>query len=127
MRFMVMLKMQDGIGPAPAALNDAMTAEMGRLMGSGVMVDAGGLRGGAEATRVRLTNGTVTVTDGPFTEAKELVGGYAMLQVATPEEAVKLGTELIQLHKDYWPGWEGEAEIRQLDEPEVPEGPGATG
>jgi len=63
---------------------------------------------------VSLVDNTITVLDGPFTEAKELIGGYAVTEVRTKEEAIELGRRLLQIHLDNWPGWEGSCEIRQL-------------
>ncbi len=63
--------------------------------------------------RVRLSGGKVTVTDGPFTEAKEVFGGYAVFELKTKQEAIEGAVRFMELHKQYWPGWEGETEIRQ--------------
>lgn len=126
MRFMVMLNMPEDAGPPPPELPAAMGAEMESLFKSGVMVDAGGLLpSAAGGARVRLANGTVTVTDGPFTEATELIGGYSIVQVASRDEALALATRLIEIHKEYWPGWEGTAEMRQMHDDGLP--PEATG
>jgi len=123
MRFMVMIKASEQVGPPPAELMDAMNKRMSELMGSGVMVDAGGLMPSQAGARVRLSGGRVAMIDGPFTEAKELVGGYSIIQVSSRQEAIDLTTEVIQIHKDHWPGWEGEAELRRLgDAPSDPAG-----
>jgi hypothetical protein len=60
----------------------------------------------------------VTVTDGPFTEAKEVVGGYAQFELASKQEAIEGAVRFMELHKKHWPGWEGETEIRQMFGPE---------
>lgn len=57
----------------------------------------------------------------PFIEAKEVVGGYAVYDVASKEEAIEWMNRFMQIHLDLWPGYEGEAEIRQIMEP--PSGP----
>ena len=54
--------------------------------------------------------------DGPFTEAKEVIGGYAILKAASLDEAIELGKEFMDLHRKHWPGWDGETEIRQMQE-----------
>ena len=118
MRFMIMLKMSEDAGPPPPAVMEAMGQGIGQMLASGAMLDTGGLLPSATGARVRLSQGNVSVTDGPFTEAKELVGGFAIVQVTSREEAVELGRRLIQLHKDHWPGWEGEAEVRQIADPD---------
>ncbi|HSE09622.1 MAG TPA: YciI family protein [Nocardioidaceae bacterium] len=114
MRFMIMVKMREDAGAPPPALIDAMGQQMAELFQSGVMVDAGGLCESSASTEVRVHDGELSVTDGPFTEAKELVGGYSIVEVHSREEAVELGRRVMHLHKTYWPGWEGAAEVRQI-------------
>jgi hypothetical protein len=77
----------------------------------------GGLLPSAAGAEVRAGGGEVAVTHGPFTEATELVGGYAVFRVDSLEEAVAMVTDFVQLHVDHWPGWAGGAEIRQIMEP----------
>jgi hypothetical protein len=85
---------------------------------AGTMVASGRLAPAATSPRVRLSQGKLTVLDGPFTEAKELVGGYAQLEFESKEEAIEAAVRFMELHRKHWPGWEGEAEIRQLFGPE---------
>jgi hypothetical protein len=66
------------------------------------------------STRVRLSQGQVTAIDGPFTEAKEVVGGYAVFELKSKAEAIEGALRFMALHRKHWPGWEGETEIRQL-------------
>ena len=61
--------------------------------------------------------GKVTVVDGPFTEAKEVIGGYAMWQVRSKEEAVEAARQFIEFHADLWPGYEGVCKVRQVMDP----------
>jgi hypothetical protein len=68
--------------------------------------------------RVRLSGGRVTVTDGPFAEAKEMIGGYAILELPSKQVAIEEAVKLMELHKRHWPGWEGETEIRQIFDPD---------
>ena len=76
---------------------------------------------------VEVANGTVNVTDGPFTETKELVGGYAILKADSLEHAVELGREFMQLHADVLgPSDQGRMEIRQLFDGPMPEQPAAS-
>ncbi len=79
---------------------------------------SGGLGSTALGARVRLSGGKVTVTDGLFTEAKEVVGGYAQFELKSKEEAVESAVRFMELHKKHWPGWEGETEVRQMFGPE---------
>jgi hypothetical protein len=60
----------------------------------------------------RFANGKLTVLDGPFAEAKEVIGGYAVFELKNKEEAVESAVEFMQLHKDHLPGWEGTCEVR---------------
>jgi hypothetical protein len=81
---------------------------------AGVLVDTAGLFPSAMGARVRLAAGTLAVTDGPFLETKELIGGYAVFDVNSKQEAIGWASRFMQLHQHHWPGWEGEAEIRQI-------------
>jgi len=81
---------------------------------AGTMIGGGGLGPTAQGARVRLSGGKVSVIDGPFTEAKEVIGGYAQFEFKTREEAIESAVHFMELHKKHWPGWEGETEVRQL-------------
>jgi hypothetical protein len=83
-------------------------------MRAGVMLETGGLLPSAMGARVRLSKGNLIVTDGPFIESKELIGGYAVYEVKSKHEAIEWTSRFMQLHKENWPGWEGESEIRQI-------------
>ncbi|HET9250551.1 MAG TPA: YciI family protein [Candidatus Eisenbacteria bacterium] len=90
-------------------------AKLGEEAGrNGVMVDMGGLMPTAHGARVRVSGGKVTVTDGPFAEAKEVIGGFAVFDVPSKDEAVTWTKRFMEAHMEHWPGWEGETEIRQL-------------
>ena len=114
MRFMVMIRASEKSGPPPQALMDAIAKLGEQAMRAGTLVETGGLLPSFLGARVRLTKDQLTVTDGPFTEAKELVGGYAVYEVKSKQEAVDATVRFMELHKKHWPGWEGEAEIRQI-------------
>jgi hypothetical protein len=117
MRFMTIVKAAETSAPPPPALMQAI-GELGQeAAGKGVMVEMGGLLPTAMGARVRLAGGHLTVTDGPFTEAKEVVGGYAVYSVKSREEAIGWATRFMALHQKHWKGWEGEVEVRQLYEP----------
>jgi hypothetical protein len=121
MRFMMMVKTAERSGPPPKELMDAMGKLAEEATKAGEMIDSGGLGPTAAGSRVRLTGGKITVTDGPFTEAKEVFGGYAMFELKSKEEAIERTRRFMQLHHKHWPGWEGETEIRQVFGP--PESP----
>jgi hypothetical protein len=85
---------------------------------SGILLDTGGLLPSSKGARIRAAGGKLTVTDGPFAEAKELVGGYAIVQVKSKEEAIELGRQFMRVHVDVLgPSYEGECEIRQMFDP----------
>jgi hypothetical protein len=81
------------------------------------MLDDGGLMPLATGARVRIADGKLNVIDGPFVEAKEIIGGYAIFELQNKEEAVALTVEFMQLHKDFMPGWEGTCEVRAFASP----------
>ena len=114
MRFMITVKSAENAGPPPKALMAAIMKLGEEAMRAGVMVETGGLLPSAMGARVRLSAGKLIVTDGPFTETKELIGGYAVYDVKSKQEAINWASRFMQLHKEHWPGWEGEAEIRQI-------------
>jgi hypothetical protein len=103
-------------GP-PAALMEAMGRFVQKSLQDGTLVETAGLLPTKEGTRVRLGGGKITVTDGPFTESKEVIGGYAILNVASKAEALRIATEFMELHRKYWPEFEGESEVRAMFEP----------
>jgi hypothetical protein len=113
MRFMMLVKSSENAGPPPKELMDALGKLAGDAAKVGNMIDSGGLAPTAASTRVRVSKGQVTVHDGPFTEAKEVVGGYAQFEFKSKEEAVAAAVKFMELHRQYWPGWEGETEVRQ--------------
>jgi len=101
----------------PPALLEAMGKFVQKSLKDGTLVDTGGLLPTADGVRVRLTKGKITVTDGPFTESKEVVGGWAILSVASKAEAIRIATEFMELHRKYWPEFEGESEVRGMFDP----------
>ena len=99
----------------PASLNDAMGEFVTENMKRGILLDTAGLRPTAEGTRVRSSGGKLKVTDGPFTETKEIVGGYAIIEAGSTKEAVDLAKQFMELHRVHWPQFEGACEVRQID------------
>jgi hypothetical protein len=84
----------------------------------GTMLEAGGLAPTAMSNRVRLAKGKVTVIDGPFAETREVVGGYAVFEVESKQEMIDATVKFMELHREHWPGWEGETEVRQVFGPD---------
>ena len=118
MRFMVMVKAdkdyEAGLPPKPELL-----AAIGKLshdmVKAGVLLETGGLLPSSRGARVRASGGKLSVTDGPFTETKELVGGYAIVQAQSRDEAVELGKQFMEVHVTVLgSSYDGECEIRQL-------------
>lgn len=103
----------------PPALMEAMGRFVERSMKAGVLVATGGLLPSAEGVRVRVAGGELTVTDGPFSESKEVIGGWAILEAASKEEAIRIATEFMALHREHWPEFEGESEVRPMFDPGV--------
>ena len=123
MRFMMIVKHSEKQGPPPQALMDAIGQLIQQEAQAGTMVGNGGLGPTALGARVRLAGGEVTVIDGPFTEAKEVIGGYAQFELKSKEEAIASTVRFMELHKKHWPGWEGETEIRPMMSPDDGCGP----
>lgn len=65
---------------------------------------------------MRLANCNITAIDGPFTESKEVIGGWAILKAETKADAICMATEFLDLHRKHWPGFEGECEVRPMFE-----------
>ena len=118
MRFMMIVKHAEKQGPPPKSLMDAIAKAAEEETKAGTMLGNGGLFPTAQGARVRLSGGKVTVIDGPFTEAKEIIGGYAQFELKSKEEAIESAVQFMELHKKHWPGWEGETEVRQMFGPE---------
>jgi hypothetical protein len=114
MRFLMITKGAEGQGMPPQEMIDAVENAANALTANGSMVVRGGLYPAASGTRVRMEGGRVTVTDGPFAEAKEVVGGFAILDLKSREEATRIVRDLMELHRKYWPNWVGETEIRRV-------------
>jgi len=114
MRYMMLVRSVAPAGPPPSAFLEAMGKFSARGRESGLLI-AGGQLGGADASaRVRLAGGKINVSDGPFPEAKEVIGGYAILEYADKEAALQGCAEFLEVHRQNWPGWEGEIEMRPL-------------
>ena len=118
MKFMMLVKHGENSGPPPKELMDAIEILSEEAVKNGTMLGNGGLAPTAQSTRVRLSGGKVSVIDGPFTEAKEVIGGYAQFELNSKQEAIEGAVRFMELHRKHWPGWEGETEIRQIFGPE---------
>ena len=114
MRFLSMVRVQENTGQVPS---ERLMADMGKLIeeftAKGALVDTAGLRPTSEGVRLRNNHGKLSRTDGPFTEAREVVGGYAILKADSMEEAIELTNRFLEVHGDEW---NVECELRQLEE-----------
>jgi hypothetical protein len=88
----------------------AMGQLIGELMSAGVLLDTGGVSDGGSSLRVQRSDGKVTVTDGPFTETKELVGGFAIFKVNSRDEAIALTQRFLEIAGD------GISELHEVSE-----------
>ena len=112
MKFLSLVRVQE-TGQKPT---ERLMREMGKLMDEmtrkGKLVATAGLRPTAEGKRVRSRFGALSTTDGPFTESKEVIGGYAILEAASMEEAMELTRRFLEVHGDEW---DVECEVRALE------------
>src|SRR5262245_5081479 len=118
MRFMMLVKANKDY-EAGAPPNPELMAAIAKLSeeaaARGQMIDAGGLMPSSQGVRIRVERGKTHVIDGPFAETKELVGGYAIFELKSKEEAIESGRKFMQLHADILgPSYEGELEIRPM-------------
>ena len=116
MRFMYIVTSPSPNHPTPALL-EAMHKLADREIKAGRMLDNGGLMPLATGARVRIAEGELSVIDGPFVEAKEVIGGYAIFELRDKDEAVAMAVEFMQLHKDHMPSWDGTCEVRAFAGP----------
>ena len=113
MRFLLMIRVDENSGNKPS---ERLMTEMGKLIDEmtkeGTLVRTAGLRPTREGVRVRSRHGKISMTDGPFTESKEVVGGYAVLEATSREHAIELTKRFLAVHGDEW---DIECEVRPLD------------
>ena len=113
MRFLSMIRVNESTGQKPS---ERLMREMGALMEEtirdGSLVRTAGLRPTKEGVRVRSNHGKITVTDGPFTETTEVIGGYAIIEAPSMTEALVLTKRFLAVHGDEW---NLECEVRPLD------------
>ena len=116
MKFLSLVRVQEGTGQQPS---ERLMQEMGKLMDemtkSGKLIATAGLTPTAQGKRMRSKFGKLSVTDGPFTETKEVVGGYAIMEAADMNEAMELTRRFLEVHGDEW---DVECEVRPLESPE---------
>jgi hypothetical protein len=118
MRYMMLIKHAGDydMSQVPPALFGPIGQFVEEHSKKGVLLDTAGLQPLSRATRVRIAGGKLQITDGPFSEAKEVVGGYALCELPTHEAAVELVRQFMELHRIHWPAFDGEAELRRLED-----------
>ena len=116
MKFLMLIKHTESYHShtIPQPLMDAVGEFVTKGLNSGILKDTAGLKPTSESFRIRSSGGELRVTDGPFTETKEVVGGYAMLEAASKEQALEIARQFMDLHRVHWPEFEGECEVRPL-------------
>ncbi|MYW68332.1 transcriptional regulator [Streptomyces sp. SID8379] len=99
-------------GPSPE-LEQRMGELLEEITKAGVMLDTAGLLPDDQGKRVRWEGGKTSVTDGPFTESKEVIGGYALMQCKDLAEAVEWSKKFLQVHEEHWTAT---CEVREIAE-----------
>ena len=118
MRYLMLLSGTSPSTAPPPELFEAIMKLGGEATQAGVLLDTAGLLPSASGVRVSLAGGKMTVTDGPFTESKEL-NSYALYEVRSKEEAIEWASRFMKVHRDLWAGWEGSTGILQVMGPET--------
>ena len=118
MKFMFMVKGgadYEAGNPPPPALLEAIGKLTQEMIKAGIFVGNGGLLPSRFGAKVRVARGKLSVVDGPFTETKEVIGGYGILEASSKAEAIKLAARFMEAHRDVLgPSYQGECEVRQM-------------
>ena len=112
MRYVILHSNPESVGDPPQALLDAIA----RLLAKYHMLQGIQLHESAQGAVVRVSRGKVVVTDGPFAEAKEVLGGLSVYEFPSKEEALAGVREFMGLFAEHWPGYEGACEVRAIME-----------
>jgi hypothetical protein len=117
MRYMMFIKHANDYEnvKVPASLFEEMGKFVEEATKNGNFVGGAGLQPPSAGARVSLKKGKISATDGPFIESKEIVGGYALIDAKSRDEALALARRFMELHLKHWPTFEGECEIRPLE------------
>jgi hypothetical protein len=114
MRYMYLVSCVQQSGPPPQKLMEELHKLAAREREAGRMIMDGGLMPLNMGARIELRAGKVKVMDGPFAESKEVIGGFAIFDFATREEALRSAVEFMEMHRRYAEGWEGVCEMREM-------------
>ena len=117
MRYMMFIKHSEdyGLFEIPSSLYEAMGTFIEQARKAGTFIDGAGLQPMSAGHQIRLSGGKITLTDGPFTETKEIIGGYALIEVKSEAEALAIAKQFVDLHRIHWPKHECECEVRPLE------------
>jgi hypothetical protein len=119
MRFLSMIRIDENSGLVPS---EQLMSDMGKLIEEmtreGALISTAGLRPTAEGVRVRLRGGKLTTVDGPFAETKEVIGGFAILEAGSMDEAIELTKRFLKVHGEEW---NIECEVRRMEGPDFGE------
>ncbi len=121
MQFLMLIKIANDADyeagkPPPADLDAPMGELIGEWSKTGAFVSAAGLKPTSQGARLRLTGGErVSIADGPFSEAKEVIGGFFLLEAKDKAAAVEMTRRFVELHKTLGKDFVLECEVRQLD------------
>jgi hypothetical protein len=113
MQFLSMIRINENSGKRP---DERLMKDIGKLIEemteAGTLLDTAGLRPTSEGVRVNLSRGKLSQIDGPFTEAKEVIGGYAIIEAPSMKEAIRVTRRFLEVHGD---DWDIECEVRQME------------
>jgi len=117
MRYLMIVRGDENFsasGPPPQELMDAIGQLGIEAAKTGKIVSMGGLQPTSKGASVRISGGRLTVRDGPFSEAKEVIGGFTIMELGSKEEAIEEAKKFMELHRKLWPAWDGECEVRLM-------------
>lgn len=115
MRYMFLTSGAETGAIPPQAMIDAIEKLTEQEIAAGRMIARGGLMPTAlGSARIESRRGRLKLTDGPFAETKEVLGGFAIFEFATREDALAAARSFMQLHRQHWPEWEGVCEMRPM-------------
>ncbi|HTK52220.1 MAG TPA: YciI family protein [Gemmatimonadaceae bacterium] len=116
-RYLMLIRHREDFRNAqiPQPLLDEMGEFVTAKLKTGALIDTAGLQPSSKTATIRLSRGKVSVTDGPFSEAKEVVGGYALIDAHSRAKAIEIATEFVEIHRRTWPEFECACELRPIE------------
>ena len=116
-RYLMLIRHREDFRNAqiPQPLLDEMGEFVTAKLKTGALIDTAGLQPSSKTATIRLSRGKVSVTDGPFSEAKEVVGGYALTDAHSRAKVIEIATEFVEIHRRTWPEFECACELRPIE------------